>query len=50
MNKIISLIKVSFNHDMNIFKINTKKQSNCSKIILPLLITLYSFKIKKKKN
>ena len=41
MNKIISLIKVSFNHDMNIFKINTKKQSNFSKIILPLLITIY---------
>ena len=41
MKKILSLIKVSLNHDMNIFKIHTKKQSNFSKYFLPLIITLY---------
>lgn len=39
--KLISLIKVSLNHDMNIFRIYTKKQSTFSKIILPLIITFY---------
>ena len=41
MNKIISLIKVSLNHDMNIFKINTKKQSKYSKILIPFILTSY---------
>lgn len=41
MKKILSLVKVSLNHDMNIFKIHTKKQSNFSKYFLPLIITLY---------
>lgn len=41
MKKIISLIKVSLNHDMNIFKINSKKQGKFSKFILPLILTIY---------
>ena len=41
MNKIISLIKVSLNHDMNIFKINTKKQSKYTKILIPFILTSY---------
>ena len=41
MKKNISLIKVSLNHDMNIFKINTKKQSKINKIALPLVLALY---------
>lgn len=41
MNKIISLIKVSLNHDMNLFKINSKKQNQVSKIVIPLILTLY---------
>ena len=41
MKKLISLIKVSLNHDMNIFKINTKKQSSFSKVAIPLFITIY---------
>ena len=41
MNKIISLIKVSLSHDMNIFKIQTKKQNKLLKVLLPLIITLY---------
>ena len=41
MKKIISLIKVSLNHDMNIFRINTKKQNKVNKYLFPLLITVY---------
>ena len=41
MKKIISLIRVSLNHDMNLFKINTKKQSIFSKYILPIFLILY---------
>lgn len=41
MKKLISLIKVSLNHDMNIFKINSKKQSKASKILFPLVLTAY---------
>ena len=41
MKPLLSLIKVSLNHDMNIFKINTKKQSKFSKVFLPLLLTGY---------
>ena len=41
MNKLKSLIKVSLNHDMNIFKINTKKQSKTKQILIPLLLTFY---------
>ncbi len=41
MKSLLSLIKVSLNHDMNIFKINTKKQSKFSKIGLPIIITIY---------
>ena len=45
MKKIISLIKVSLNHGMNIFKINTKKQSKFSKVFLPLILTIYIMSI-----
>lgn len=41
MNKIISLIKVSLSHDMNIFRINTKRQNKLFKILLPIVITAY---------
>ena len=41
MKKIISLIKVILNHDMNIFKINTKKQGKISKHVLPIFLTFY---------
>lgn len=41
MNKLMSLIKVSLNHDMNIFTIQSKKQSNLSKILIPLFLTVY---------
>ena len=41
MKKIISLIKVSLNHDMNIFKINTKKESKFYKFFLPIFFTIY---------
>jgi len=40
MKKIVSLIKVSLNHDMNIFKINSKKQNKFTKFGLPLFFTL----------
>ena len=36
-----SLIKVSLNHDMNLFKINTRKQTTFSKYVLPLILALY---------
>ena len=41
MNKLFSLIKVSLNHDMNIFKINTRKKNIFSIVILPIILTLY---------
>ena len=41
MKKLFSLIKVSLNHDMNLFKINTKKSSKLSKILLPIILTFY---------
>ena len=41
MQKLFSLIKVSLNHDMNIFKINKRKQNKFTKIILPIILTLY---------
>ena len=41
MKKLLSLIKVSLNHDMNIFKINTKKQNNITKYLVPLFFTVY---------
>ena len=41
MKKIIVLIKVSLNHDMNIFKINTKRQGKLSKFGLPIFLSLY---------
>ena len=40
MNKILSLIKVNLNYDMNIFKINTKKQNNKTKLI-SLILAVY---------
>ena len=40
MKKLLSLIKVSLSHDMNIFKINTRKPNKFTKI-LPILLTLY---------
>ncbi len=41
MQKYISLIKVSLNHDMNIFKISKKKETIYTKYLFPLLFTLY---------
>ena len=41
MKKILSLIKVSLNHDMNLLKINTKKQKKATKIILPVVLIGY---------
>ena len=41
MKKIISLIKVSLNHDMNLFKIKGNKQGKVSKILIPLILALY---------
>ena len=41
MKKMLSLIRVSFNHDMNIFKVNIKKQSKGSKYIIPLVLASY---------
>ena len=41
MKKLFSLIKVSLNHDMNIFKINSKKVGKFSKMILPIILTAY---------
>ena len=41
MKELFSLIKVSLNHDMNLFKINTKKQTTFSKVILPIILALY---------
>lgn len=41
MKPLLSLIKVSLNHDMNVFKINTKKPSKFSKVFLPIILTGY---------
>ena len=41
MKELKSLIKVSLNHDMNLFKINTRKQTTFSKYVLPLILALY---------
>ena len=41
MKKTLSLIRISLNHDMNIFKINKKKQGKFSKTILPIILMLY---------
>ena len=41
MKKLFSLIRVSLNHDMNLFKINTKKSRGLSKILFPIILTLY---------
>ena len=41
MKKILALVKVSLSYNMNIFKINTKKQSKFSKVLLPLILVGY---------
>lgn len=41
MKKLFSLIKASLNHDMNIFKINTKRQNKFFKILLPIILVFY---------
>ena len=41
MKKMISLIRVSLSHDMNVFKVNTKKPSRFSKTLVPLILTFY---------
>jgi ABC-2 type transport system permease protein len=41
MKKLLSLIKVSLNHDMDIIKVGSKKQSKASKVVLPLVLTIY---------
>ena len=41
MKKMLSLIKVSLNHDMNLFRISTKRQSKRSKVLFPLILTAY---------
>lgn len=40
MKKILTLIKVSLNHDMNLFKIQTKKQGTFSKYAFPIMLAL----------
>ena len=40
MKKMISLIKASMTEGMNLFKVNTKKKSPFTKIVLPILIAL----------
>ena len=40
MNKFFSLLKVALKDDFSLFKINSKKSSKLSKIMLPLLLTL----------
>ena len=39
MKKLFSLIKASMSEGMNIFKINTKKKSATSKILIPIMLT-----------
>jgi ABC-2 type transport system permease protein len=41
MKKLLSLLKVSLNHDMNLFTIKSKKNSRASKVLVPLLLTFY---------
>ena len=41
MNKVLSLIKINLSHDLTIFKINSKKTSKKTKILLPIIITIY---------
>lgn len=41
MKKIVSLIKVSLNHDMNIFKINSKNNKILTRYIIPILLAIY---------
>ena len=42
MKRLISLVKVSLNHDMNIFQVNTmKKEKSFSKVAIPLFVTIY---------
>ena len=40
MKKMISLIKASMTEGMNLFRVNTKKRSAFTKIVLPILIAL----------
>ena len=40
MKKMISLIKASMTEGMNLFRVNTKKKSPFTKIVLPILIAL----------
>ena len=40
MQKIFSLIKATMSDDMNIFKINTKKQNKFTKVLLPIVLAL----------
>ena len=40
MKKYLSLIKASMSEGMNIFKINTKKKSTFTKIVLPIFLVL----------
>ena len=40
MHKLFSLIKATMTEDMNIFKINTKKKSPFTKILLPIFLTI----------
>ena len=40
MKKMISLIKASMTEGMNLFRVNTKKKSLFTKIVLPILIAL----------
>lgn len=41
MKKILSLIRITFNNNMNIFKVNKKNQGKMTKIVLPIILTLY---------
>ena len=40
MKKLYSLIKACMTSDMNLFKINSKRKGNLSKLILPLFVSL----------
>ena len=40
MYKLISLIKASMTEDMNIFRINTKKNNKFTKVFLPIIIAI----------
>ena len=41
MKKILSLIKVSLNHDMNLFKINTKNNNKFSNKMIPIILAIF---------